>query len=68
VDYCNAIGPEAAWKYNLNPTDYTHLNAWGSVVFGRMVSDLLVRRFGDIGAVTERNGTLSREIWEGVAA
>ncbi|KAI4758050.1 esterase [Aureobasidium sp. EXF-3400] len=68
VDYCNAIGPDAAWKYNLNPTDYTHLNTWGSVVFGRLVSDLLVRRFGDIGAVTERNGTLSREIWEGVAA
>ncbi|KAG9965854.1 SGNH hydrolase, partial [Aureobasidium melanogenum] len=66
--YCNAIGPEAAWKYNLNPTDYTHLNAWGSVVFGRMVSDLMVRRFEDIAAVTERNGTLSREIWEGVAA
>ncbi|KAG9588714.1 carbohydrate esterase family 12 protein, partial [Aureobasidium melanogenum] len=66
--YCNAVGPEAAWKYNLDPTDYTHLNGWGSVVFGRMVSDLMVRRFKDIAAVTERNGTLSREIWEGVAA
>ncbi|KAH0348890.1 SGNH hydrolase, partial [Aureobasidium melanogenum] len=66
--YCNAVGPEAAWKYNLNPTDYTHLNAWGSVVFGRMVSDLMVRRFEDIAAVTGRNGTLSRAIWEGVAA
>jgi len=68
VDYCNAIGPEAAWKYNLNPTDYTHLDTKGSVVFGRLVSDLLVRRYGDIGAVTRRNGTLSREIWQGVAA
>ncbi|KAH0287778.1 SGNH hydrolase [Aureobasidium namibiae CBS 147.97] len=68
VDYCNAIGPEAAWKYNLNPTDYTHLDTRGSVVFGRLVSDLLVRRFGDIGAVTRGNGTLSREIREGVAA
>ncbi|KAG9893935.1 SGNH hydrolase, partial [Aureobasidium melanogenum] len=36
TEYCNAIGPEAAWKYNLNPADYTHLNGWGSVVFGRM--------------------------------
>lgn len=68
TDYCNAIGHEAAWKYNLDPTDYTHLNGWGSVVFGRMVSDLMVRRFEDIAAVTERNGTLSREIWERVAA
>ncbi|KAI4730227.1 esterase [Aureobasidium sp. EXF-10728] len=68
TDYCDAIGPQEAWKYNLNPTDYTHLNGWGSVVFGRMVSDLMVRRFRDIGAVTERDGRLSREIWEGVAA
>ncbi|KAI4758612.1 esterase [Aureobasidium sp. EXF-3400] len=67
TDYCNAIGPEAAWKYNLDPTDYTHLNGWGSVVFGRMVSDLMVRRFEDIAAVTERNRSLSRELWQGSA-
>ncbi|KAI5242692.1 esterase [Aureobasidium subglaciale] len=36
TNYCNAIGPDAAWEYNLNPTDYTHLNVHGSVVFGRM--------------------------------
>lgn len=68
TEYCNAIGPEAAWRYNLNPTDYTHLNAWGSLVFGRMVSDLMVRWLEDIAAVTERNETLSRQIWKGVAA
>ncbi|KAI5198135.1 esterase [Aureobasidium subglaciale] len=68
TEYCNAIGPAAAWEYNLNPTDYTHLNVHGSVVFGRMVSDLMARSYGDIRAVTKRNSTLSREIWEGVAA
>ncbi|THX03008.1 esterase [Aureobasidium pullulans] len=68
TNYCNEIGPDAAWEYNLNPTDHTHLNVHGSVVFGRMVSDLMARQFGDIRAVTEKNSTLSREIWGGVAA
>ncbi|KAI5196823.1 carbohydrate esterase family 12 protein [Aureobasidium subglaciale EXF-2481] len=68
TNYCNAIGTEAAWGYNLHPTDYTHLNVHGSVVFGRMVSELMAKRYADIGAVTERNLTLSREIWDGVAA
>lgn len=36
------IGETAAQRYNLNVTDETHLNAWGSVVFGRMVADLLL--------------------------
>lgn len=52
----------------MNPEDHTHLNVHGSVVFGRMISDLMVKQFGDIRAVTEGNGTLSREIWGGVAA
>ncbi|KAI5358361.1 putative SGNH hydrolase-type esterase domain, SGNH hydrolase superfamily [Septoria linicola] len=75
--YCNAIGPEASWKYNLiNATsegDRTHLNAWGSVVFGRMVSDLLVEQYGSkkdggLERWTRRNETLSELLERGVAA
>ncbi|KAF1917652.1 SGNH hydrolase-type esterase domain-containing protein [Ampelomyces quisqualis] len=39
--YLNAIGPENAATYNLNPTDFTHLNSQGSVVFGNMVAVLI---------------------------
>ncbi|OIW22485.1 SGNH hydrolase [Coniochaeta ligniaria NRRL 30616] len=42
LGYVDAIGSADAQTYNLNPTDMTHLNDWGSVVFGRMVADLLL--------------------------
>ena len=46
-NYCNAIGLAASWVYNLNDTanDITHLNDYGSVVFGRLVSDLMVEKY-----------------------
>ena len=40
-DYLNAIGPADAYTYNLDPTDYTHLNKEGSVVFGNLVALLM---------------------------
>lgn len=40
--YVNALGNETAQVYDLNPTDMTHLNERGSLVFGRMVADLLL--------------------------
>lgn len=52
----------------LNGTDHTHLNVLGSVVFGRMVSDLMADKYADIAAVTRENATLSDEIWGGVPA
>ena len=72
-EYCNAIGPEASWKYNLvnatNEGDRTHLNAWGSVVFGRLVSDLLVEKYGSVFQEwTVANSTLSEDLGEGIAA
>ncbi|KAK4499310.1 hypothetical protein PRZ48_009823 [Zasmidium cellare] len=72
-DYCNAIGPEASWRYNLfNATrqgDTTHLNEWGGIVFGRLVSDLLVGGFGEeFGKWTVANETLSALLREGVPA
>lgn len=39
--YLNSIGAEKAATYNLNPTDFTHLNAQASVVFGNMVAQLI---------------------------
>lgn len=41
VDYLNAIGQENAQQYNLQPTDRTHLNWVGSVVFGNLVGALI---------------------------
>ena len=68
TDYVNAIGPEASWAYNYLPDDRTHLNEWGSVVFGRLVSDLLVEKYKDIEGWTRANETLSRALREGVPA
>ncbi|TLS25947.1 hypothetical protein PpBr36_07766 [Pyricularia pennisetigena] len=42
ASYVQALGAEASKKYNSNPGDTTHLDKWGSVVFGRMVADLLL--------------------------
>ena len=66
--YCNEIGPEASWAYNLAEDDKTHLNHWGSVVFGRIVSDLLVEKYRDIAAWSKPNTTLTEEIKQGIPA
>ena len=50
------------------PDDRTHLNEWGSVVFGRLVSHLLVEKYKDIRVWTKANETLSRALREGVPA
>lgn len=69
TDYVNAIGSAASHKYNLIPSDNTHLNDWGSVVFGRMVSDLLVEKYSELfGKWTVKNETLSEAIKNGVPA
>ncbi|KAJ4984516.1 GDSL-like lipase acylhydrolase [Stagonosporopsis vannaccii] len=39
--YLNSIGADKAASYNLIPTDFTHLNAEGSVVFGNLVAQLI---------------------------
>jgi hypothetical protein len=41
TNYLNAIGLANASTYNLEPSDFTHLNAMGSVVFGNLVSWLI---------------------------
>lgn len=72
-NYCNAIGPQASWRYNLlNATrqgDTTHLNEWGGTVFGRLVSDLLVEKYGRVFEEwTVPNATLSALLDEGLPA
>lgn len=68
TDYCNAIGAAASDSYNLAQGDRTHLNSWGGVVFGRLVSDLMVEKFEDIREWTAPNATLSEQIRDGVQA
>jgi len=68
TDYVNAVGASAADGYNLAQGDRTHLNPWGGVIFGRMVSDLLVEKFEDVREWTVANATLSEQIRDGVAA
>lgn len=64
--FVNAIGGAAADKYNLAAGDRTHVNAWGGVVFARIVSDLLVASYsGEFKDVTVANATLSAAIKAG---
>ncbi|KAI1127862.1 GDSL-like Lipase/Acylhydrolase [Nemania abortiva] len=66
--YVDAIGETAAHAYNLNPDDNTHLNAWGSVVFGRIVADLLLEKKPKLEAWIAPNATLSALIANGLPA
>ncbi|CAI6340771.1 unnamed protein product [Periconia digitata] len=69
MNYVNTIKRDAASKYNLASGDWTHLNEWGGVVFARIVSDLLVEKYGGIfESVTKPNATLSALIKAGQPA
>jgi len=59
---------KAAQVYNYEPKDRTHLNPYGTIVFGRLVSDLLVAKYKDIAAVTAPNATLSAQLAKGLPA
>ncbi|KAG7089588.1 hypothetical protein E1B28_011255 [Marasmius oreades] len=48
IKYCEAIGPEASHRLNLSPSDNTHLNIDGAIVFARMVADLMNSSFRGI--------------------
>ncbi|KAI1850245.1 hypothetical protein JX266_004103 [Neoarthrinium moseri] len=68
LKYVNTIGEDAAQAYNWGPTDRTHLNPWGTVVFGRMVADLIVRELPCLESWITPNETLSYQIWNGLPA
>ncbi|OHF01763.1 GDSL-like Lipase/Acylhydrolase [Colletotrichum orchidophilum] len=64
--YVQAIGPEKAHSYNLHPDDTTHLNGYGSTVFGELVADLLLRKEPALEQWFTPNKTLSDEIWKAI--
>ncbi|OLN86867.1 Rhamnogalacturonan acetylesterase RhgT 2 [Colletotrichum chlorophyti] len=64
--YVQAIGPDKAHSYNLIPSDNTHLNDEGSVVFGRLVADLLLQKQTALKQWFTPNQTLSDEIWKAI--
>ncbi|KIY71492.1 carbohydrate esterase family 12 protein [Cylindrobasidium torrendii FP15055 ss-10] len=66
IKYCEAIGEEACHRLNKSPDDNTHLNNDGSVVFGRMVADLILESFPDAGLPIVANEALSYNISHGI--
>lgn len=70
LNYVNTIGKEAAMAYNWGPDgkDTTHLDDWGTVVFGRMVADLIIRELPCLERWITPNETLSYALWHGLPA
>ncbi|KAI1362938.1 SGNH hydrolase-type esterase domain-containing protein [Xylaria arbuscula] len=68
IAYVDAIGEEAAHAYNLAADDNTHLNDWGSVVFGRILADLLLGKKPELAEWIAANETLSELIANGLPA
>jgi hypothetical protein len=66
LEYLEKIGETAAERLALNSDDTTHLNVDGSIVFGRMVSDLLLAKVSGVAEVTRPNQTLSEQIKTGI--
>ena len=66
IQYLEKIGEAAARKLDLKSGDTTHLNANGSIVFGRMVMDLLSEKSPAIKAVARPDEKLSADIKAGV--
>ncbi|CUS09620.1 unnamed protein product [Tuber aestivum] len=65
VKYLEKIGETAARKLDLKSGDATHLNGNGSIVFGRMVMDLLCEKSAAIRAVAKQDEKLSGNIEAG---
>lgn len=66
--YVQAIGSSNADKYNLAQGDRTHLNAAGTVVFGRIVADLIVGWKPALSTYITPDPALSQKIAQGVYA
>jgi lysophospholipase L1-like esterase len=66
--YIEAIGSANADKYNLATGDRTHLNAHGTVVFGSMVADLVVRWKSALSAYITPDAAIMQKIAKGVYA
>lgn len=70
LEYVDAIGNTSAQAYDLGGygADTTHLNDYGSVVFGRLVADLLLQKLPELDAWFTPNETLSYDLANGIAA
>ncbi|KAJ5822369.1 Esterase SGNH hydrolase-type subgroup [Penicillium robsamsonii] len=66
--YLNAIGPENAFTYNLNPMDYTHLNVPGSILFGGIVAELITQKLDALekSGYLRVNGKLKEDVDHGI--
>ncbi|KAK6218982.1 GDSL-like Lipase/Acylhydrolase [Colletotrichum tabaci] len=64
--FVQAIGETKAHSYNLKEDDNTHLNDEGSVVFGRLVADLLLEKEKKLAQWFTPNKSLSDEIWKAI--
>ncbi|RYP89565.1 hypothetical protein DL770_004286 [Monosporascus sp. CRB-9-2] len=70
IKYVNAIGKAAAYEYNwgADKKDTTHLNEWGTAVFGRMVADLIIDALPSLESYITANQTMSDRIANGQPA
>ncbi|KAK1966922.1 GDSL-like Lipase/Acylhydrolase [Colletotrichum sublineola] len=64
--YVQAVGKAKAHSYNMMPGDNTHLNDEGSVVFGRLVADLVLRKETQLAQWFTPGKELSDEIWKAI--
>ncbi|KAJ5375866.1 Esterase SGNH hydrolase-type subgroup [Penicillium concentricum] len=68
TQYLNEIGPENASTYNLNPTDFNHLNVPGSILFGGIVAELIIQKLDDLEkfGYLRVNGKLKEDVDHGI--
>ncbi|KAJ7285024.1 SGNH hydrolase [Mycena rebaudengoi] len=67
ITYCQAIGPDASHRLNRLPDDNTHLNNNGTIVFGRMLADLMNKSFPGVLPIIANPG-LTSNISRGIAS
>lgn len=65
TDYINAVGTPLSDTYNLIPSDRTHLNPSGELLFGNLVSVLIVGALRDGKKWTKPNATIATALAHG---
>ncbi|KAI9690665.1 MAG: hypothetical protein M1820_009925 [Bogoriella megaspora] len=65
VNYLNAIGPDNAYTYDLGPTDHTHLNWEGSVIFGNLVATLLDQALPSVSSYVKPQAVVAQALKDG---
>ncbi|KAJ1542822.1 hypothetical protein HK096_009035, partial [Nowakowskiella sp. JEL0078] len=65
MKYVQAIGFDAAQRFNMVANDTTHLNSDGKIIFSRIVADLLTKKVPGLRYVIASNHSLSEKISKG---